>query len=99
MEYNIDHETRIKTAVREYANTNSTLIRQKHLMNIESFEHIVNIGTSIMMNTWEINTFPGSFVKSILKNDLSAAVRSSDHINADTLCFYVTLRANLRYVE
>ena len=99
MEYNKEQEDRIKVAVREYAMSNHNIIPFHHMMHPDTLDHIVNIGTSIMMNKWEIDTRPGSFVRAVLDNDLEASVNCADNINRDLLPFYVTLKYNLGYVE
>jgi hypothetical protein len=99
MEYNVEQELRIKSAVAQYAITNMTLIPIGVMSNPESMQHITNIGAAIMMNKWEINTNPGSFVTAILENDLEGAVNNADSINRDMLPFYVTLKYNMGYVS
>ena len=99
MEYNKEQEGRIRIAVSEYMIRNSHLIPIHHLMNPESVEHITNIGTSIMMNKWGINTQPGSFVTAVLNNNLEESVNRADNVNMHLLPFYVTLKYNLGYVE
>jgi len=98
MEYNKEQEGRIRIAVGEYMLRNANLIPIKHMMDPEAVEHITNIGTSIMMNKWGINTQPGSFVQAVLDNDLEGSVNRADNVNRDLLPFYVTLKYNLGYV-
>jgi hypothetical protein len=57
----------------------------------EEREHVVNIGTSIMMNRLGFNTYPGSFVQAVLDNDLAGAFGRADHINRQCLGFYSTM--------
>lgn len=61
----------------------------------EEREHVVNIGTSIMMNKLGFNTFPGSFVQAVLNNDLAGAFGRADSINRQCLGFYATMTFNL----
>ena len=89
-------EPGVRKQVEDYLNSNRNLIPLEFLHNEEAKEHIINIGTSIMLNKVGIDTYPGSFVKSILDNDLSAAVGRADHINQKVLPFYVTMMHNLR---
>lgn len=98
MEYNKEQEDRIRVAVSEYMLRNANLIPIQHMMNSESVEHITNIGTSIMMNKWGIDTNPGSFVCAVLDNDLTESVNRADNINRDLLPFYVTLKYNMGYI-
>jgi hypothetical protein len=48
-----------------------------------------------MMNRLGIDTYPGSFVKAVLDNDLNGAFSRADHINSQVLGFYVTMMHNL----
>lgn len=67
-----------------------------HIMaDEESKAHIINIGTAIMLNRLGINTYPGSFVQSVLDNDLSGAFLRADSINSQSLKFYVMMMYNL----
>lgn len=86
----------VKERVSEYleANAKTTGVPIEILFG-EEREHVVNIGTSIMMNKLGFNTFPGSFVQAVLNNDLSAAFGRADHINRQCLGFYATMMSNL----
>lgn len=99
MEYNLEQEERIRTEVGKYAIRNAHLIPIGILTDPESFNHVKNIGTSIVMNHWGINTNPGSFVQAILDNDLELSVGKADSTNIQLLPFYVTLKYNLGYVS
>jgi hypothetical protein len=99
MEYNKQQELRIRIAVSEYMVRNNRLIPTHLMADPEALDHITNIGTSIMMNKWGINTQPGGFVKAILDNDLEGSVNRADDVNRQLLPFYVTLKYNLGYVE
>lgn len=57
--------------------------------------HIIDIGTAIMANRLGIETYPGSFVKAILDNDLYEAVNRADTVNRGAITFYVTMIHNL----
>ena len=61
----------------------------------EEKNHIVNIGTAIMANRLGIETYPGSFVKAILDNDLYEAINRADSVNRGAIAFYVTMIHNL----
>jgi hypothetical protein len=61
------------------------------LMDKESREHVISIGTSIMMNRLGFNTYPGSFVQAVLDNNLHSAFNRADSINQQSLRFYVTM--------
>jgi hypothetical protein len=61
----------------------------------ESREHIITIGTSIMMNKLGFNTNPGSFVQAVLNDSLSGAFAKADSINQQCLRFYATMMYSL----
>ena len=65
------------------------------LMSNESREHVISIGTSIMMNRLGFNTYPGSFVQAVLDNNLSGAFAKADSINQQSLRFYTTMMHSL----
>jgi len=65
------------------------------LMDKESREHVISIGTSIMMNRLGFNTFPGSFVQAVLNDSLSGAFSRADSINQQSLRFYATMMHSL----
>ena len=90
-------ETKVRKEVSEYLNSNFHTTRVPvHIMtNEESREHVINIGTSIMLNRIGVNTNPGSFVQAVLNNDLTGAVLRADNINSQMLAFYATMMHNL----
>ncbi len=65
------------------------------LASKESREHVVIVGTSIMMNRLGFNTFPGSFVQAVLNDSLSGAFNRADSINQQSLRFYATMMHSL----
>lgn len=65
------------------------------LLSLDSRDHIIDIGTSIMANRLGIETYPGSFVKAILENDLYEAINRADSVNRGAIAFYVTMIHNL----
>ena len=65
----------------------------------EAKEHVIRIGTAIMMNRFGFNTNPGSFVQAVLNNDLSGAFNRADSINQKCLRFYVTLIQTVHSLE
>jgi hypothetical protein len=66
------------------------------LMSKESREHVIIVGTSIMMNRLGFNTYPGSFVQAVLDDSLSGAFNRADSINQQSLRFYATMMHSLR---
>ena len=87
----------IKPQVKEYLDKNwiGCYVPYDIYFNPEFVDHVLNIGTTIMMNKIGINTQPGSFIKSILNNDLAGSVGHADHINIKVIPFYSTMLYNL----
>jgi hypothetical protein len=88
---------RVNKAVEEYFDKNAVNTRVPlHLVfDGEAKSHIINIGTSIMLNRLGVNTYPGSFVQAVLDNDLSGAFAKADSVNSQVLGFYITMMYNL----
>lgn len=61
--------------------------------------HIVNIGTSILCTKWKIGYPGGSFVQSVVDNNLSQAVATADSTNIHALKFYVQMMYNVGMPE
>lgn len=76
-------------------NAESTGVPLEVMFINEQKDHVVSIGTSIMMNRLGFKTFPGSFVQAVLDNNLSASFNKADHINRKCLGFYITMMLNL----
>jgi hypothetical protein len=87
--------------VRDYfmANAESTSVPWDIRLDDGKREHVISIGTSIMMAKWKIGPTPGHFVQAVVDNDLSASINRADRINMMVLPFYVTLKENLSYSE
>ena len=90
-------QSRVKEAVDAYLikNHRNTHVPMDVMMNPESRDHAVTIGTSIMMNKMGYDTRPGSFVQAVLNNSLQDAVGCADHVNVRMLPFYATMMYNL----
>ncbi len=88
---------KIRTNVEVYLmkNAESCNVPITSLLSLDSRDHIINIGTSIMANRLGIETYPGSFVKAILENDLYEAINRADSVNSGAIAFYVTMIHNL----
>jgi len=88
---------KVNKAVEAYFDKNATNTRVPlHLIvDGEAKSHIINIGTSIMLNRLGVNTYPGSFVQAVLDNDLQGAFSRADNINSQVLGFYITMMYNL----
>ena len=78
-----------------FKNAESCNIPITSLISDEAKNHIINIGTSIMANRLGIETYPGSFVKAILDNDLYESINRADSVNRGAIAFYVTMIHNL----
>ncbi len=86
----------IRDAVSEYYSKYSHL----YIHNVEFFtsdqkRHVIDIGTSIIGTRMEIGFPGGSFVQSIVNNDLRGAVASADDVNANCIRFYVMMIYNI----
>lgn len=95
----IEHRERVKVAVEKYLDRNAEQARVLHLALVEDArEHIINIGTSILMTRWGIGPSGGSFVQAIVDNDLREAFGRADEINEQAIKFYLMLIYNQNYV-
>ena len=74
-----------------------SLLRES-LMDEEDRDHVVRIGTSILFTKWGIGYPGGSFVRSIVDNDLMGAFSRADHINRHAIGFYCSLLYNTGYI-
>lgn len=86
----------IKTQVQAYFDkyANNYIPNFANLSN-EDKQHIVNIGTSIICTRHEIGYPGGSFVQSVVNNDLQGAFANADSINANALKFYCMMMYNM----
>lgn len=53
--------------------------------------HVFEIGVSILCTKWGVGYQGGSFVQSIVNNDLVGAITSGDSVNIKMLSLYVML--------
>lgn len=91
---------RISEGVKKYMRDNSETLPVFVLLSEDSFNHVANIGTNIMMAKWDILPYPpGDFVKCIINNDLMGTFGRADSINKKCIEFYVTLIYNLGYID
>ena len=86
----------VRGKVREYLEKYG----KHYIQNFESFsdeelDHVVSIGTSIVSTRLDIGFPGGSFVQSIVDNNLSGTFASADSINVQCIRFYVMLMYNL----
>lgn len=86
----------IKSLVQAYFDKNA----HHYIPNFESLsnedkDHIVNIGTSIICTLHGIGYQGGSFVQSIVNNDLQGAFTNADSVNINAIRFYLMMMCNM----
>jgi hypothetical protein len=86
----------IKKQVQAYFDkyANNYILNFANLSN-EDKQHIVNIGTSIICTRHEIGYAGGSFVQSVVNNDLKGAIANADGTNIHALKFYCMMMYNM----
>jgi len=84
--------------VEEYLNTNwlNCGIPHNIMVDEDKRNHIVRCGTEIMAQKSGEELYPGSFVTSVVENNLASALLKADSINQFALKFYVTMMLNLQ---
>ena len=87
---------KIRNQVQAYFNQNA----QNYIPNFvylseDDRNHIVNIGTSIICTRHNIGYPGGSFVQSVVDNNLSGAFANADNINSNALKFYCMMMYNM----
>jgi hypothetical protein len=86
----------IKAQVQAYFDKNAhNYIPNFVNLSNEDKQHIVNIGTSIICTRHEIGYPGGSFVQSVVNNDLQGAFANADSINVNALKFYCIMMYNM----
>jgi hypothetical protein len=86
----------IKTQVQAYFDKYaSNYIPNFYYLSNEDKQHIVNIGTSIICTRHEIGYAGGSFVQSVVNNDLRGAIANADGTNVNALKFYCMMMYNM----
>jgi hypothetical protein len=86
----------IRNQVQAYFNQNA----QNYIPNFvylseDDRNHMVNIGTSIICTRHNIGYPGGSFVQSVVDNNLSGAFANADNINSNALKFYCMMMYNM----
>lgn len=87
---------KIRNQVQAYFNQNA----QNYIPNFvylseDDKNHIINIGTSIICTRHNVGYAGGSFVQSVVNNDLQGAFSNADHINSQSLKFYCMMIYNM----
>jgi hypothetical protein len=86
----------IKSQVQAYFDKNAHLyVNDFESMSEENKNHIVNIGTSIICTRHNIGYAGGSFVQSIVNNDLRGAFANADGTNIKAIRFYLMMIHNM----
>lgn len=89
------HE-QISEVAKDYLERNGKhYIPNFHKLEATELNHIVSCSTQILLNHWGMNKYEsGSFVKSIVENNLDGAFGNADSINVNCIRFYVMLKHN-----
>jgi hypothetical protein len=85
----------IKNLVIDYIEKEGDVIPSHIKSNPDDMEHVKNIATSILCTKWKIGYPGGSFVESVINNDLMGAFMKADTTNRDCMYFYVKLIYNI----
>jgi len=86
----------IKTQVQAYFDKNAHLYITDFLtMSEDNKAHIVNIGTSIICTRHNIGYAGGSFVQSVVANDLRGTYANADGTNLKAIRFYLMMMHNM----
>lgn len=95
---NFIQRERIKIAVRKCLMEHRERCRLMDLIT-EEIQHVVNIGTSILLTKWKVGPDGGSFVHSVVNNDLMGAFGNADNIIQRAIHFYTLMIYNTSYIE
>ena len=57
----------------------------------DEYQHILNIGESILCTKWNVGYPGGSFVQAVVENNLQLAVTRADYINRKYIPLYIGL--------
>ncbi len=86
----------IKSQVQAYFNKNAIhYIPSLEFMSEDERQHIVDIGTSIICTQHKIGYAGGSFVQSVVNNDLRGAFANADGTNLQAIRFYLMMIYNM----
>ena len=92
----IQKQDQIKVLVAQYFDQNAHLyVTDFSKMDIEDRIHIINIGTSITCTRMNIGFPGGSFVQSVVDNDLSRTFANADGTNIKAIRFYLMMMHNM----
>lgn len=85
----------VESHVRKYVMENMHLIPHTIVADNNSFEHVISIASSIMCTKWEVGYPGGSFVQSIVSNDLRGSFANADSTNRQCIYLYAVMMDNL----
>jgi hypothetical protein len=90
---------KVADQVRAYVEANGPIyIEGMYRFEDSELEHIITIGTEIMLNHWGMARYsPGGFVQSFLDNNLKETFAKADHINRKAIFFYVIMICNIKF--
>ena len=63
----------------------------------DEYQHILNIGESILCTKWNVGYPGGSFVKAVVENNLQLAVTRADYINRKYIPLYIGLMQSIYF--
>ena len=61
----------------------------------EEYQHILNIGESVLCTKWNVGYPGGGFVQAVVSNNLQLAYNRADYINRKYLQLYVGLMQSI----
>jgi hypothetical protein len=85
----------VESHVRKYVMENLNLLPYTVVNDSDSLGHVFSIAQSIMCTKWKIGYPGGSFVQSIVNNDLRGSFANADLTNRQCVYFYVVMMDNL----
>lgn len=65
----------------------------------EEYEHILNIGESILCTKWNVGYPGGSFVQAVVENNLQLAFTRADYINRKYIPLYIGLMQSVNFPQ
>ena len=97
----MENYDKVNEIVKDYLAKNGMYyIPNFNQLSSDEYNHILNIGTDIMLNYWGMNEYEsGSFIKNFINNDLQGTFASADSINQNCIRFYIMLKNNASFVS
>ena len=97
----MENYNKVKEIVKDYLAKNGMYyIPNFDRLSSDEYNHILNIGTDIMLNHWGMNEYEsGSFIKNFINNDLQGTFASADSINQNCIRFYLMLKHNASFIS